>query len=118
MNYELALELRTAGFPQGFHPHEERHHSWIDANGHYLSSEGDQTSCYVPTLSELIEACGDLPFTLNHPAVGTNWVSRCGNYPHFFTGIGSKPEDAVARVWLALNHTRTPVVGGVRSTTD
>jgi hypothetical protein len=103
MDYELVKKLKSAGFPQGFYPHEERHHSWLDADGHYSSCQAGPSSCYIPTLSELIDLCGDRPFTLGHLSKGVDWVARGGNYPHFFTGIGHTPEVAVANLWLEMN---------------
>jgi hypothetical protein len=52
MNYELARELKEAGFPQ--------------KGGHYICADGseypypyDEAAAYIPNLEELIEACGE-----------------------------------------------------------
>lgn len=90
MNYELAKELKDAGFPENV------------AN---YSVAGRHGLLFFPTLSELIEACGRI------------WVGPCelgwhsGFDGHPFShldekrpqGCGATPEEAVARMWLALN---------------
>jgi hypothetical protein len=61
-----------------------------------------------PTLSELIEACGDC---LSHiKKWGGYWwaVSHCGHPEHEFGGNnleeqGITPEESVAKLWLELN---------------
>lgn len=87
MNYELAKELKDAGF--------ESKHSSEDAK--YPDKDG-----YVPpNLSELIEACGErfgelyrFPQSWSAEEYGNSGVE----------GNGSTPEEAVARLWLALNN--------------
>ena len=54
---------------------------------------------YVPTLEELIEACGNrFEFLANN---AQNWRARADN--SIVEGEGSTPIEAVARLWLALN---------------
>ena len=85
MNYELQHKLKDAGFPQG------------DCD----EIEGDVT--YEPSLSELIEACGDLSFKLEWGSNEKVW------YAHGSIGRGGEdtkgetPEEAVANLWLELN---------------
>jgi len=58
MNYELALQLKNAGFPQDPVEIKDGLHGYAKSiqNGNdYLTPEG---KVYEPTLSELIEACG------------------------------------------------------------
>lgn len=99
MIYELAKQLKDAGFPQG------------EGGEHYLTcaSFDDDENCrsdghiaYASNLSELIEACGDkfegLFNTLKYPHAN-KWLAegygeKC---------LGSTPEEAVAELWLALN---------------
>jgi hypothetical protein len=102
MNYELAKKLKDAGFPQsgrgGF--------KWTDEEPHL----GEPV--YIPTLSELIEACGEEFGTLGK----YKWPSGDGRADWLATqqydaenlgknnkGEGSTPEKAVANLWLALN---------------
>jgi len=55
---------------------------------------------FAPTLSELIEACGVyFDFLANN---GRNWRAR-SVMEKTAEGEGSNPEEAIARLWLALN---------------
>ena len=94
--YELCKQLKEAGFKQS-------------GNGGYTRdySIDSQPLIYIPTLSELIEACGDdftdlcrkENFETNSKLV---WVSDFMDY----TGRmieGSTPEESVAKLWLELN---------------
>lgn len=90
MNHELALKLKEAGFPQ-VQPH---------------SSENDYTDCTKPTLSELIEACGNSFGQFVKCSDGwvaeNNW--RGSNKTVTIRQIaGLNPEEAVANLWLELN---------------
>lgn len=94
MTYELAQKLKDAGFPL-FKGHEY---------------------AYLPTLTELIEACGEefgtlelcscMPAPHDHACI---WDARpkddriAGEYVDKWTGRGDTPEEAVANLWLALN---------------
>ena len=80
MTYELAKELRDTGY------------------------EG---SILPVNLSELIKACGDGFETLQrHRGTGSGdmpWIAGLGK-DHKYKGVmGETPEEAVARLWLALN---------------
>lgn len=104
MNYELAKELKDAGFPQGhsgMYPPDQKEHDL-----HALA--------YVPTLEELIEACGDKILVLKHTpsnyhgdpeSTPMNWFAwggeDRGNY-FSFQHSGYTPTEAVAHLWLAL----------------
>lgn len=62
---------------------------------------------YRPTLSELIEACGDdfemLRKIFHYPnGVFLHWFAECTNKKGICTE-GFTPEEAVANVWLVLN---------------
>jgi len=99
MNYELAKELKDAGFPQDGH-------FGIDAVG-TVGCIGDHPAklpliVKAPTLSELIEACGERSFILNAARTRghrNSWYAEAGGVE----AIGPTPEEAVARLWLALN---------------
>src|SRR4030042_4814344 len=100
MNYELAKELKEAGFPQ-------RGILKTQSTGcpHWGTEEwGTRTDCgcwlSYPTLSELIEACGDDLALMGAATKGWN-VWRTGvKYPVVF---GTTLEEAVAKLWLKLN---------------
>ena len=82
--YELAKELKEAGFPQ-----MTNGYTW------YV----DQVIA-VPTLSELIEACGEVEMVLN---IIDGKYTNARIVGLELNGEGSTPEIAVAMLWLALN---------------
>ena len=55
---------------------------------------------YVPTLEELIEACGSRFRTLNKAESADGWYAFNVETHSWF---GSTPTEAVALLWLALN---------------
>jgi hypothetical protein len=93
MNYKLAKMLKDAGFPQ------TGKGSWIVDPDTLVARRADRV--YLPTLSELIQACAENFIMLNQHnpnawgAVGSSHYDERGN----------TPEEAVARLWLALNNT-------------
>ena len=95
MTYEVAKLLKEAGFPQFGKG------TWTYPSDKIVIHYTDQV--YDPTLSELIEACGVTFGSLRRVGV-TDWHadhrSYTGNGPVF---CGSSPEEAVARLWLALH---------------
>ena len=102
MNYELCEKLKDAGFPK-------IRFTTFTATG---SDEVIVTEC--PTLSELIQKCGEKdkeynePFFLNFVSK-TRWDAGYGvdrNDGFGFIPIrvsGSTPEEAVAHLYLTLN---------------
>src|ERR1035441_10591975 len=99
MGYELAKQLKDAGFPQkgdyGFRPLVYEGTAQIVNYHRDVPLEHD---VYIPTLSELIEACGKQFARLVHPVV-TKPAWRAEE--HYFSqnklaiGEGSSPEEAV-----------------------
>jgi hypothetical protein len=87
MKYELAKKLKDLGFPQ--------HEKEIGASYMFSNDNVDEKS-YIPTLSELIDACG-------------NRFGGLKKIPmHGFMASGlvygfDTPEDAVANLWIMLN---------------
>lgn len=140
MTYELAKELKEAGFPQRYYPSyykldkKTNEYRWEDPN---CSVVDNKTDLSVPTLSELIEACGDgfeslcrvpdgeLVDGKTGKSIGVMWRAYpsdnayyeelngdcqkecCGDY------LADTPEEAVANLWLALN-TPQPVLTSSR----
>ena len=118
ITYELALELKQAGFPLSEYPE-----TLIGIRG----SEPLKLKGIIqePTLSELIEACGETRIAPNlntkeqkpikhlfRLGVGDEWFAEYEFYEshliHNITklpiiGFGETPEEAVARLWLKLN---------------
>lgn len=86
MDYELASELKDAGFPQ----------KWVDG------MEIQKEPVYIPTLTELICECGEDFFELRknyNPVMffaGATDTERCGT--------GATAEIAVANLWLSLQN--------------
>jgi hypothetical protein len=105
ISYELAKQLKDAGFPQtgrgGYLSMSNGLVGWSQANLNHGISQ--------PTLEELIEACGDKFGNLARNGgfvkwtpLHSQWVAwrvndRLGGYG------GSTSIEAVARLWLALN---------------
>ncbi len=88
IEYELAKKLKDAGFPQ---------------DG-YFDYEFDLAR---PTLSELIEACGDrfhslLRYVPQVDEIDLIWRAY-GYDDDQITARGKIPEEAVANLWLELN---------------
>ena len=93
MNYELAKKLKDAGFKQGNENGQECD-EWIDGY-------------YIPTLSELIEACGE-NFRLQTSKPFLWQADNCGDFNEwdnekYIAGTGNTSKEAVANLWLALN---------------
>lgn len=110
MTYELAKQLKDAGFV--YKPYEHR--------PYLVLGDDDNTGVPIPTLSELIEV---MPMRKKyHPKLIndahfflTKRVGSPADYRAYYEGetgegvieewdcIGSTPEEAVAKLWLALN---------------
>lgn len=103
INYELAKQLKDAGFPQVKEP--------TYGQGYWYSENGGE-GVYIPTLSELIGACGDWFFRLTQIEDGKSWVAggvtpgykwkNSDRQPITYLGLGPTPEEAVAKLWLEL----------------
>ena len=105
MQYELAKKLKDAGFPQA-----DPNRALNVGTFQYVGDNSDkETLCYIPTLSELIEACGEqksLGLERNYGGMWTAykdtqlWNDVDG---YKYQARGTTPEEAVAKLWLALN---------------
>lgn len=102
MNYKLAKQLKDAGFPQassGFYYWNRELLGYGVYMGLLYEDKIVTHSIKVPTLSELIEVCGNENFfQLTFMASNKNWFAECDSCQ----GKGSTPEEAVARLWLEL----------------
>ncbi len=95
MNYELAKKLKDVGFRQ---------------NGTDLRENnfgGRDTYILYPTLSELIEVCGDSFCSLSK-IEDTGYFSATGQKTYLASPLiriddCKSPEEAVANLWLKLN---------------
>src|SRR5687767_4109510 len=97
MDYPLAKELENAGFPQGGKG------SFVAPPDKIVVRREDRVYC--PTLSELMEACGEAFIGLHRRAAHT-WVAYDGLWVNGEMGIhievtSPTAEEAVARLWLA-----------------
>ncbi len=115
MKYELAKELKDAGFPQ-WRDNENCDDSWLCCIHRPKDEERDESAVFIPTLSELIEACVPQFRRLELQAVHIEnevWYAGAGSWSdafgYEFAGRGSTASEAVARLWLALNK---PTEGG------
>jgi hypothetical protein len=96
MNYELAKELRDAGFPQ----REMRYKDGV-------TSKYNEPIIYQPTLEELIEACGE-DFNSLFKRPDGQWITECPDGHEEHICFGFTPTEAVARLWMALKKPNTP----------
>lgn len=116
LTYEIARELKDLGFPQKQPGKGELGWKYNDKNSLvslFASTEGD---LYIPSLSELIEACGDKfshleQMTFEDKDVVYDWVKEEGTWhAEYQIGIspqmcasGFTPEEAVTNLWLQIN---------------
>lgn len=96
ISYELAKELKEAGFVQ-----PERYEAYNPETGLWeYNAQLKGVLPYTPTLSELIEAVG-LEFAIQSDK--GMWIAqRFGEGGERITANGSTPEIAVASLWLEL----------------
>lgn len=104
MNYELAKRLKDARFPkETFMVWKHESHKYDSCKGHIENA---------PTLSELIEACGEEFTELSKRSDGWSAVYYYGYNPdlmipmNFKRGVGTTPSEAVAMLFLELNETK------------
>lgn len=109
MEYKLAKQLKEAGFKQDYHD------CVGDRDGNCVCyNERWEKDVMTPTLSELIDACGGrlhlLKPTRNiaDPLEIINWEAHQFNFPQDAmidpeVHKAKTPEEAVAKLWLALN---------------
>lgn len=108
MNYELAKKLKDAGFPES-----EEDNKYIEPDNTIVSPGSGpctEKAIYVPSLSELIEACGyEFRMLLLHTTYNKKlkkpWeaVPNKKIRPEVKGAKGSTPEEAVANLWLYIN---------------
>lgn len=114
ISYELAKELRDAGFKQPDKDCGGKSLSAYNAKGTDMVYDNccgewhDDIDAYIPSLSELIDACGDefhcLVLTCGGGIDSNKMFWSAGKDKTVMDwNNGSTPEEAVARLWLALN---------------
>jgi hypothetical protein len=94
MTYELAKELKEAGFP----------YKHGGAVVHTAACERRETfmcdAIYAPSIEEPIDACGE-QFRIMGKSL--EWYANGFKHPDNYTAGGSTSAEAVARLWLTLN---------------
>ena len=108
MDYKLARSLKDAGFPQEskWNGKTRDDNNLTTGLGVFiLGKEGTDAKfkIYVPTFSELIEACGYPIFVGAHHE--TYWYAKNGMHSEAVSAEAKTPEEAVARLYIALNKT-------------
>ena len=127
IDYKLAKALKEAGFPQISNLFYGRNELWDERKQNYVVAmqslreldtcwDKDELlpdSCVIPTLPELIEACGDKLMSLSQISVNKVlvWRAEASEYDLKDVGIqagrvgfeAKTPEEAVAKLWLKLN---------------
>ncbi len=120
MNRELAKELKTAGFPlpayragHRFYPPQSSP-GWTDfARSHGVTIthyeldnrlQDIKDGYYCPSLADLLEACGDRFARLF--IMKAIWFAESDDPEK--VAVGDSPEEAVAKLWLALHGRTTP----------
>lgn len=112
MNYNLAKQLKDAGFPQENVNMKNYHPTHGIAFGiPHPDTLIDLEVVAMPNLSELIEACGGKLFRLSNGGWdGEYKISRWRDWTARNEALEGQtvldyptPEEAVANLWLALN---------------
>jgi alpha-D-ribose 1-methylphosphonate 5-phosphate C-P lyase len=99
LSYELAKQLKDAGFPL-------RELNRTSQTENMLDWPIDGTWYLVPTLNELIDACGENFSSLAKVCTDQSpqrWQA-CSDTECCVSGEGDTAIIAVARLWLALDH--------------
>jgi len=133
MNEEKAQQLKDAGFPQDkgllYAEEEKERYGWFQCCGKgdaYIDGEliegvgafrdelrnsykPYKEAIYIPTLSELIDACGD-GFSKLERITDQNWLAESKKIDWFI--YSKTPEEAVTNLILALVKAGYVFVGG------
>lgn len=109
MDYELAKKLKDVGFPQGDY---SQNFVYIDSmDGIFLDGIMEHLRdgvLRIPTLSELIDACGE-GFALHMRPNNQGWkawqINSNPREPNAanFEEVGKTKEEAVANLYIKLN---------------
>ena len=109
MNYELAQELKDAGFPNIKDLQHRQGREFILPDGsvpvYSLGNAENVKGWFVPILEELIEACSkNFDRLLAYHDTG-DWEATSEKDSDGFckSASGKTPTEAVARLWLALH---------------
>jgi hypothetical protein len=91
MTYETAKKLKDAGYK-------------MDYNLDGFSEYNKKTASIDISLSELVEACGEVFYDLQQKPIKEGWEATAFlSLATHAEGKGDTPEEAVANLWLRLN---------------
>lgn len=128
---ELAKKLKDVGFPNPEEPKNGNFSSWVIKNtygsAYYIANDGSsylvrvfpgmcytREHIYIPTLSELIEACGDNFYQIckiNNPHYTGEEKWYCmGTNPDMLQYFAMTAEEAIANLYLALHPINSSVI--------
>lgn len=110
INYKLAKQLKETGFPQIGEGKSKPFPKPIKVD-FYNRGKGKATfrgfttkkQVYYPTLSELIEACGNEFVSLEKEYWGNVIMYKATGYDEL-SDADKSPEEAVAKLWLKLQN--------------
>jgi hypothetical protein len=111
MLFALATELRDAGFPNIQDVQHRQGREFVTPEGrvsvYSLGQIAPTQDWFIPTLEEIIVACGKEFEALRHDGAlttddGSEWCADRIENGRIETHIGKTPTEAVARLWLAL----------------
>jgi hypothetical protein len=105
INLALATELKAAGFPQNLDGNRQMNGEPMMFHAHGSRVHDHESCAYVPSLSELIEACGEDFASVGRLIVGGFFAVGWKGEEEIETDVFSTPEQALSRLWLAL-HTK------------
>jgi hypothetical protein len=109
MNYELAQELKDAGFPNIKDLQHRQGREFILPDGsvpvYSLGNAHNVKDWFIPLLEELIEVCGEKFDRLVAYHDKRTWeaTSEMDSDGFVKSATGKTPTEAVARLWLALH---------------
>jgi len=119
MDYELAKQLKDAGWEKEALSIGDRYYDYdfneAESPRVYWDADKESNFVYIPTLSELIEACGRKIVLEEGGEESIYWFRLCGwtsdewMCGYLFPGIwlhktlGKTPEEATTKLWLKLN---------------
>jgi hypothetical protein len=123
MTRDLARQLKNAGFPIGayrvghvFYPPRQGG-EWSERSRHYgvtitpndldAHIQDIRDGYYCPDVADLIDACGER-FARLWVSTST-WTAESKDPPH--SALGDSAEEAMAKLWLALNKPGTSHAG-------
>lgn len=96
MTYELAEKLKDAGFGNIRHP--------MEAHRGFFNGKDGLPEVTIPTLSELVEACGNRFLATDKTNEGWKAAGVDFEKKEVVVFTASTLEEAVANLWLKLNN--------------